>query len=82
MQQLSEETVESEKTTDSKSITETEPTTAAQQASALPHPLLDLSPDRLADYDFLLNNFYIVDENTDASAANLTLLSFWRKIFP
>lgn len=81
MQQLSEETVESEKTTDSKSITETEPTTAAQQASALPHPLLDLSPDRLADYDFLLNNFYIVDENTDASAANLNAAQFLAEDF-
>lgn len=81
MQQLSEETVESEKTTDSKSITETEPTTAAQQASALPHPLLDLSPDRLADYDFLLSNFYIVDENTDASAANLNAAQFLAEDF-
>lgn len=81
MQQLSEETVESEKTTDSKSITETEPTTAAQQASALPHPLLDLSPDRLADYDFLLNNFYIVDENTDASVANLNAAQFLAEDF-
>lgn len=59
----------------------TEPTTAAQQASALPHPLLDLSPDRLADYDFLLNNFYIVDENTDASAANLNAAQFLAEDF-
>ncbi len=80
-QELSEKTVESEKTTDSKTITETEPTTAAQQASALPHPLLDLSPDRLADYDFLLSNFYIVDENTDASAANLNAARFLAEDF-
>lgn len=53
--------------TNSKALTETETTAAAQQAAVLPHPLLDLSLDRLADYDFLLNNFYIVDENTDAS---------------
>ena len=59
----------------------TEPTTAAQQASALPHPLLDLSPDRLADYDFLLSNFYIVDENTDASAANLNAAQFLAEDF-
>ena len=81
MQELSEETAESEKTTDSEAITETEPTTAAQQASALPHPLLDLSPDRLADYDFLLNHFYIVDENTDASAANLNAARFLAEDF-
>ena len=81
MQELAEETAESEKTTDSEAITETEPTTAAQQASVLPHPLLDLSPDRLADYDFLLNHFYIVDENTDASAANLNAARFLAEDF-
>lgn len=81
MQELSEETAESEKMTDSEAITETEPTTAAQQASVLPHPLLDLSPDRLADYDFLLNHFYIVDENTDASAANLNAARFLAEDF-
>ncbi len=69
------------KTTDSKAPTETKTTAAAQQASALPHPLLDLSPDRLADYDFLLSNFYIVDENTDASAANLNAAQFLAEDF-
>ena len=67
--------------TNSKALTETETTAAAQQATVLPHPLLDLSPDRLADYDFLLNNFYIVDENTDASAANLNAAQFLAEDF-
>ena len=67
--------------TNSKALTETETTAAAQQAAVLPHPLLDLSPDRLADYDFLLNNFYIVDENTDASAANLNVAQFLAEDF-
>lgn len=67
--------------TNSKALTETETTAAAQQAAVLPHPLLDLSPDRLADYDFLLNNFYIVDENTDASAANLNAAQFLTEDF-
>ena len=67
--------------TNSKALTETETTAAAQQAVVLPHPLLDLSPDRLADYDFLLNNFYIVDENTDASAANLNAAQFLAEDF-
>ena len=67
--------------TNSKALTETETTVAAQQAAVLPHPLLDLSPDRLADYDFLLNNFYIVDENTDASAANLNAAQFLAEDF-
>ena len=67
--------------TNSKALTETETTAAAQQAAVLPHPLLDLSPDRLADYDFLLNNFYLVDENTDASAANLNAAQFLAEDF-
>ena len=67
--------------TNSKALTEAETTAAAQQAAVLPHPLLDLSPDRLADYDFLLNNFYIVDENTDASAANLNAAQFLAEDF-
>ena len=67
--------------TNSKALTETETTAAAQQAAVLPHPLLDLSPDRLADYDLLLNNFYIVDENTDASAANLNAAQFLAEDF-
>ena len=67
--------------TNSKALTETETTAAAQQVAVLPHPLLDLSPDRLADYDFLLNNFYIVDENTDASAANLNAAQFLAEDF-
>ena len=67
--------------TNSKALTDTETTAAAQQAAVLPHPLLDLSPDRLADYDFLLNNFYIVDENTDASAANLNAAQFLAEDF-
>ena len=67
--------------TNSKALTETETTAAAQQAAVLPHPILDLSPDRLADYDFLLNNFYIVDENTDASAANLNAAQFLAEDF-
>ena len=67
--------------TNSKALTETETTAAAQQAAVLPHPLLDLSPDRLADYVFLLNNFYIVDENTDASAANLNAAQFLAEDF-
>lgn len=53
----------------------------ASRRPVLPHPLLDLSPDRLADYDFLLNNFYIVDENTDASAANLNAAQFLAEDF-
>lgn len=49
--------------------------------NAIPHPTLDLSADNLSDYDFLLQNFYIVDENTDASAVNLNAANFLAEDF-
>ena len=30
-------------------------------AAAVPHPIIDLSPEKLADYNYLLGQFYIVD---------------------
>lgn len=36
----------------------------ATETAVTPHPVLDLSPERLADYNYLLNNFFIVDPNT------------------
>ena len=33
--------------------------------SVLPHPAIDLSPAKLADYDYLLGQFYIIDSNTE-----------------
>lgn len=46
-----------------------------------PHPLIDLSSEKLADYDFLLRNFYIVDENTDDKAVTLDAASFLAEDF-
>ena len=51
-----EETVIEETVTEE---TVTEETEGAKTTSAFPHPVLDLSPERLSDYDFLLNNFYL-----------------------
>ena len=31
--------------------------------AAVPHPMIDLSPEKLADYNYLLGQFYIVDSN-------------------
>lgn len=41
-----------------------------------PQPILDLSLERLADMDYLLGNFFIVDSNTDADAVNLDAAEF------
>lgn len=46
-----------------------------------PHPLIDLSPEKLADYDFLLGNFYIVDESTDDKAVTLDAARFLEEDF-
>ena len=56
---------------------ETEDTSAAQTAaSALPHPEIDLAPETLEDYDYLLNNFFIVDPKTSTSAQQLNAAAF------
>ncbi|MFQ8690800.1 MAG: stage II sporulation protein P [Blautia sp.] len=46
------------------------------ETAVTPHPVLDLSPERLADYDYLLNNFFIVDPNTATSADQLNAAQF------
>ena len=49
--------------------------------AVLPHPILDLSRDKLSDYDYLMNHFYIVDENTDASAVKINAAEFLAEDF-
>ena len=48
---------------------EEEVTTAAAQVQ--PMPEIDLAPERLADYDYLMNHFFILDPNTETSAQQL-----------
>lgn len=48
----------------------------SSEASAVPHPVLDLSPETLADYDYLLGQFYIVDSTTATSPEQLNAASF------
>ena len=45
-------------------------------AATIPHPEIDLSPAKLADYDYLLGQFYIVDSNTEADAVQLSAEDF------
>lgn len=58
--------------------------TAALSVTPLPRaetpcPEVDLSSERLADYDYFLNQFFIVDENTEASASQLNAAAFLEK---
>lgn len=48
---------------------EEEVTTAAAQVQ--PMPEIDLASERLADYDYLMNHFFILDPNTETSAQQL-----------
>lgn len=48
----------------------------ATETAVTPHPVLDLSPERLADYNYLLNNFFIVDPNTATNPEQLNAANF------
>lgn len=48
-------------------------------AQIQPRPIIDLSPERLGDYDYLLNNFFIVDANTATNADQLNATRFLEK---
>ena len=48
---------------------EEEVTTAAAQVQ--PMPEIDLAPERLEDYDYLMNHFFILDPKTETSAQQL-----------
>ena len=60
---------EPEKNLAEESPGEEEVTTAAAQVQ--PMPEIDLAPERLADYDYLMNHFFILDPNTETSAQQL-----------
>ena len=88
-QEKEEETVKEEESVEEEkkpaaSVTppaETEDTSAARTASAaaLPHPEIDLAPETLADYNYLLNHFFIVDPGTVASEQLLNAAAFFEK---
>lgn len=50
-------------------------------AAAIPHPEIDLSPAKLADYNYLLGQFYIVDSNTEADAVQINAEDFLQQDF-
>lgn len=52
-----------------------------QSASAQiePHPVVDLSPEMLTDYEYLLGQFFILDPNTATNAEQLNASNFLEK---
>ena len=61
--------------------TEKKDTSRETISTAVPDPAIDLSPDLLADYDYLLGQFYIVDSNTETNPAQLNAQDFLKQDF-
>lgn len=53
---------------------EEETTTAAAQVQ--PMPEIDLAPEMLADYDYLMNHFFILDPNAETNTKQLNAAAF------
>lgn len=55
----------------------------AEEASVavLPHPVIDLSPEALSDFDYLLQEFYIVDSATATNADQINAEHFLSRDF-
>lgn len=75
------ESSEEEAVTDTESESPAEETvsnieTESLSEEAAPHPEVDLSAEALADYDYLLGQFFIVDSNTAASPEQLNAARF------
>ena len=55
-------------------------TDSLQVAEAVqPHPVIDLSPEKLADKNYLLEHFFVVDAATTAEAASLNAAEYLAK---
>ncbi|MDO5338354.1 MAG: stage II sporulation protein P [Eubacteriales bacterium] len=48
----------------------------AREAAAIPQPTLDLSPEALSDYNYLLGQFFIMDPNTATGPQQLNAQTF------
>ena len=49
-----------------------EKTVKEQETVAVPHPQIDLSPAKLADFDYVMNQFFILDSNTETYAQQIS----------
>ena len=50
--------------------------TATAAAQVVPVPEIDLAPEELADYDYLMNHFFIVDSATETTAEQINAAQF------
>ena len=49
---------------------------ATAAAQVVPVPEIDLAPEKLADYDYLMNHFFIVDSATETTAEQINAAQF------
>ena len=57
---------------ESKSGVEVKEEQEEQETVALPHPQIDLSQAKLADFDYVMNHFFILDSNTETNAGQIS----------
>ena len=50
--------------------------TATAAAQVVPVPEIDLAPEKLVDYDYLMNHFFIVDSATETTAEQINAAQF------
>ncbi len=50
-----------------------------QETVALPHPQIDLSQAKLADFDYVMEHFFILDSNTETSAGQISGTRFLKE---
>ena len=63
-----------ENSKDSTADTKTE-----QETATLPHPGIDLSPAKLADFDYVMNQFFILDSNTETNPGQINAEKFLKE---
>lgn len=56
-----------------------ENTAKEQETVALPHPQIDLSQAKLADFDYVMNQFFILDSNTETNAQQISSPRFLKE---
>jgi len=76
IEQENEHAKEKQKEEDEQAEAENDQKKAEEPAVAQASPLLDLSMERLANFDYLLNNFFVVDPNTTADSSQINAETF------
>lgn len=56
-----------------------ENTAKEQETVTLPHPQIDLSQAKLADFDYVMNQFFILDSNTETNAQQISAPRFLKE---